>query len=79
MTPEDEEFEAIAKRQAKKQAGKFDYNHKFTDKIKELAKEAGFIFWSDEEWRPMSGLIDWSCDYDDELVKFYHLVKGKNI
>ena len=51
-----------------------EYDTEFTDEIKALAKEAGFIFWSEEGWKPES-IIDWSCDYDDDLVKFYHLVR----
>jgi hypothetical protein len=42
--------------------------------VKELAKEAGFIFWVDEEWKPKGATIDWSCDYDKELEKFFKLV-----
>lgn len=44
------------------------------DKIIKLAKKAGFIFWEEEPWRPEGQLIDWSSDYDKELVKFYKLV-----
>jgi len=50
---------------------------KFTDDIKTLTKEAGFVFWADETWKPKGATVDWSCAYDDELVKFYHLVKAK--
>jgi hypothetical protein len=55
-------------------------------KTRKLAKEAGFIFWEDEEckpsevsipeWKPSGELIDWSCYYDDELVKFAKLVRA---
>ena len=41
--------------------------------VKELAKEAGFIFWEDEEWKPKRATIDWSSDYDKELEKFFKL------
>jgi hypothetical protein len=34
------------------------------DTIKELAYKAGFTL------RPPNAVIDWSCMYDDELVKF---------
>lgn len=44
------------------------------DKIIELAKKAGFIFWGNEHWRAEGQYIDWSSDYDDDLVRFYHLV-----
>ena len=47
--------------------------------VKELAKEAGFIFWENEEWKPKDATIDWSCDYDKELQKFFKLaVKHAN-
>jgi hypothetical protein len=52
-------------------------NLKFTNEIKDLAEEAGFVFWADETWKPKGATVDWSCAYDDELVKFYHLVKAK--
>ena len=41
--------------------------------VKELAKDAGFIFWENEEWKPKGATIDWSCDYDKELEKFFKL------
>lgn len=40
---------------------------------KELAKEAGFIFWENEEWKPKGATIDWSLDYDKELEQFFKL------
>ena len=40
----------------------------------ELAKQAGFVFWEDEEWGPGSEYIDWSTDYDKELEKLVELV-----
>jgi len=43
-------------------------------KIKELAREAGFIFWKKESWGPGEDHIDWSCNYDKELAKFTYLV-----
>jgi hypothetical protein len=45
-------------------------------KIRKLAEKAGFIFWKDEEWKPDGELIDWSCYYDNELVKFAELVRA---
>jgi hypothetical protein len=45
-------------------------------KTRKLAKKAGFIFWKDEEWKPDGELIDWSCYYDNELVKFAELVRA---
>jgi hypothetical protein len=42
--------------------------------VKELAKEAGFIFWDKEcEWKPKGATIDWSTEYDKELEKFFEL------
>lgn len=47
--------------------------------IKELAEEAGFVFWGDEKWGPGPGLIDWSCDYKNEFDKFTDLFTDKAI
>ena len=38
--------------------------------IKELAEEAGFCFWENEEWGPGPGHIDWGGDYDKEFQKY---------
>jgi hypothetical protein len=46
------------------------------DQFIELAKEAGFIFWDDEEHKPEGATIDWSSNYDSELRNFYELVRG---
>lgn len=46
---------------------------KFTPQLKKLAKKAGFILWTDEEWNP-GDVVDWANRYDDELVKFAKLV-----
>ena len=45
------------------------------DKIQELAKKSGFIFWKDEPWGPGPGNIDWSCDYTDEFKVFANLLQ----
>ena len=38
------------------------------ERIKELAKQSGFVLWKNESWNP-GDTIDWSCRYDDdELV-----------
>jgi hypothetical protein len=42
--------------------------------IKELADEAGFVMWNDEEHAPIDGIVDWSCSYDFELEKFAELI-----
>lgn len=44
-------------------------------KIRKLAKKAGFVIWGDASWGPGKGHIDWSCNYDDELVKFAELLR----
>lgn len=46
-------------------------------KIKKLAKKAGFFLWGNEPWGPGKGNIDWSCNYDKELIKFAKLVEKK--
>ena len=43
-------------------------------KIKILAVQAGFSMWSDEEWNP-GDVVDWSCSYDKQLIKFYELAQ----
>jgi hypothetical protein len=52
-----------------------EYRTEFTDEIKELAEKAGFALWGDESWKPEGAVIDWSCNNDEELIKFYYLVK----
>ena len=47
----------------------------FTDQIKALAEEAGFVTWNGERWNIDDNVVDWASPYDDELVKFYHLVR----
>ena len=41
--------------------------------IKELAAQAGFVLWADEDWNP-GQTIDWANDYDAELVQYTKLV-----
>ena len=43
------------------------------ERIKELAKQAGFMLWGDEPWNP-GDVVDWSARYDDELAKFAELI-----
>jgi hypothetical protein len=40
-------------------------------KLQELAADAGFVFWEDEEWGPGPGNIDWSSQYDMQLQGLY--------
>ncbi len=44
------------------------------ERIKELAKQTGFILWADEDWKPEGETIDWSTNYDNELVKLVELI-----
>ena len=46
--------------------------------VKNLAKEAGFALWSNEKHKPEGITVDWSCEYDAELEKFYYLAKEDN-
>ena len=41
--------------------------------VQELAEKAGFVRWEDELWSPGRGKIDWSSDYEKELIEFYKL------
>ena len=43
-------------------------------KIKEIAEEAGFVFWQDESWGPGPGHIDWSAIYDKEFQSYTELL-----
>ena len=52
-----------------------EYDTTFTDEIKALAEEAGFVTWNGERWNIDNHVVDWAGPYDDELVKFYHLVR----
>lgn len=44
-------------------------------RTQELAEQAGFVFWGEEEWGPGPGNIDWSCDYNAEFEKFAELMR----
>ena len=46
----------------------------FPDKLRHIAEQAGFTFWSDEEWKPEGAIVDWAAADDSDLVRFYHLV-----
>jgi hypothetical protein len=43
------------------------------EQIKQLAEQAGFVLWKDENWNP-GDIVDWSARYDDELKKFAELI-----
>jgi len=38
------------------------------EKIKELAEQAGFVWWDERD------SIDWACNYDDEMELFVKLL-----
>lgn len=42
--------------------------------LREIAKEAGFVLWEDELWKPEGAVIDWSSNYDKELEKFAQIL-----
>lgn len=43
-------------------------------KIKQLAQQAGFVFWGNESYGPGPNHIDWGCDYDEEFNTFVKLL-----
>ena len=49
------------------------------DTMIKLAKEAGFVFWNNESWKPKDSLIDWSCDYSNEFDKYSKLLIEETI
>ena len=48
------------------------------DRIRELAEQSGFVFWVDEEWNPRDS-IDWTSNYDQEIVKYTKLVVRQSL
>lgn len=44
------------------------------NRIKELADQAGFVYWKNEKWGPGPDYIDWSSNYDKEFLKFAELI-----
>ena len=46
------------------------------ERIKKLAEQAGFVMWSDCDWKPRGEVIDWASNYDKELRKFAELVRA---
>lgn len=47
------------------------------EEIFELAEQAGFILWGDESWNYYNSTVDWSNEYDDELLAFAKLLEEK--
>jgi hypothetical protein len=55
------------------------YNNVIFNKlVKESAEESGFVFWEDEEWKA-NEFIDWSTNYDQEIVKYTELILRKSL
>ncbi len=48
-------------------------NKTLYNKTMELARRADFAFWDGESWAPELQAIDWSSDYDDQLVELVRL------
>ena len=47
-----------------------------SNKVMKLAEKAGFVIWDECDWAgDRVGKVDWACEYDSELVKFYDLVR----
>lgn len=42
-------------------------------KAMDLARQADFCFWEGEHWAPELQAIDWSSDYDREIVELVKL------
>lgn len=44
-------------------------------RIRELAEQAGFVMWSECDWKPRGEVIDWANNYDAQIKKFAQLVR----
>ena len=42
--------------------------------LDDLIKQAGFVLWQDEAYRPPGALVDWSSNYDQEVLELVRLV-----
>lgn len=42
--------------------------------VKNVAKEAGFVLWDDEDINPRNYVVDWSTIYDEQLEKFAKII-----
>ena len=55
---------------------KMNMSTKTESKVLKLAKKAGFVIWSKNDYNfERIGKVDWACEYDEELVNFYNLVR----
>jgi hypothetical protein len=43
-------------------------------KILELAQQAGFCLWENEDWKPAGAVIDWAAQYDEQFQMFVELL-----
>ncbi len=48
-------------------------NTNLYNKTMELARKSGFQLWDGESWAPELQAIDWSSDYDDQVVEMVKL------
>ena len=48
------------------------------NRILELLKESGFVFWGIENWGPGTGRVDWSSNYDKEIWDFVKLLTAEH-
>lgn len=44
------------------------------DQFAQIAKDAGFVLWDEEEWKPEDEVVDWGSTYDKELQTFGELI-----
>lgn len=49
------------------------------EKLVEMAKDSGFVFWQDEPHGPGPNNIDWSSEYNAELQGLYDRMVDKFI
>ena len=47
------------------------------NRILELLKEAGFVFWKTESWGPGPNIIDWSSNYDKEIREKFEIKQDR--
>lgn len=47
-------------------------------RIKEFAKQSGFVLWEDETWNE-GNVIDWNSQYDKELETFARIIVKESL
>lgn len=40
-----------------------------------LLERAGFYLWANESWKPKGALVDWSCNYDKQILELIDIVR----